>query len=305
MNEISKKATGPTSSQGKAIASKNATKDAIFVKGLLPWEDPAALEQLMQELRQQWGDSASARLLMLSIEQAYVELQRLMLAQKNRIAGTMQSVNIARQFAQEAGIDVLTATQLPHWFFDDEQQVQKDWAIELDRAQEQALELKAAFHDRLVPSIAQDYPDLFAYVMEGYGNQHSFLTILGHRYKQPTPVLNLGAVSNEIGEKYRFHLIWASAPQRHEQIIRGLRAQQMIEAMNLDQFSRYLTRCQNAITKGIQSLALLKETLRLEACRQREAKQISMTVELAQTQSAANASSFAANAAPMAGVNTA
>lgn len=31
---------GPKTVAGKAISSKNATKDAIFAKGLLPWEDP-------------------------------------------------------------------------------------------------------------------------------------------------------------------------------------------------------------------------------------------------------------------------
>lgn len=255
---------GPKTDVGKAISSKNATKDAIFVKGLLPWEDPQHLAQLMQDLQKQWGGHASAKLIMLPIEQAYIELQRLMVAQKNRIEGVMQSLDIARQFASEAGLDLLKASQFPAWYFLQDEDGEKEWALHIDCAQEQALALKANFHDRLVPTIEQQYPDLFQYVMDGYKQNQSFISVLGHRYRQSTPTLNLGVVSNEIGEKYPFHLIWAQAPQRYELIIEGIRAQQMVEAMNLEQYSRYLTRCQNAITKGIQTLAQLKETLRLD-----------------------------------------
>lgn len=284
---------GPKTEAGKAVSSKNAIKDAIFVKGLLAWEDPHELEALMQELQEQWGNHASARLLMLPIEQAYVELRRLMVAQKNRIEGMMLNLDIARQFAFEASLDITLASQFPDWYFLEDDQGQRAIALELDRAQAQALDLKAHFSDRIVPAIEKEYPDLFDYVMDGYAKNQSFLSVLGHRYRQTTPTLNLGLVSNEIGEKYRFHLIWATAPARFETIIRGIRFQKMVEAMNLDQFSRYLTRCQNTITKGIQNLAQLKETLRMDEERQIKFRLEQATIDLVQVNAvAANASVF-------------
>lgn len=294
MNTLVKNATGPTSPEGKAVSSKNATKDAIFAKGLLPWENPQELAVLMGDLQRQWGNHASAKLIMLSIEQAYIELQRLMVAQKNRIEGVMQSVDIGHQFVSEAGLDLLLANQLPAWFFLQDDDGEKEWALYIDRAQEQALTLKANFNDRIVPVIEKEYPDLFQYVMDGYAKNQSFISVLGHRYRQSTPTLNLGVVSNEMGEKYRFHLIWARSPQRFEIIIQGIRAQQMTEAMNLEQFSRYLTRCQNAITKGIQSLAQLKEALRLDEERQARLLMERSTINLSPTAcaNAANASVY-------------
>lgn len=284
---------GPKTVAGKAISSKNATKDAIFAKGLLPWEDPQELAVIMAELQAQWGNHASARLLMLPIEQAYVEMRRLMMAQKNRIEGIMLNLDIEHQFIKEAGLNGLLANHLPDWYFLEDDGEQKTRALELNRIQEQALDLKNHFSDRIVPTIEQEYPDLYRHVMAGYAKHQSFLSVLGACYRQPTPSLNLGVLSNEIGEKYRFHLIWASAPERFETIIRGIRSEKAVASMNLDQFSRYLTRCQNTITKGIQNLALLKQTLRIE--REHEAK-LSLeqtTIDLAQVNAvAANASSF-------------
>lgn len=247
----------------------------------------------MAELQAQWGNHASARLLMLPIEQAYVEMRRLMMAQKNRIEGIMLNLDIEHQFIKEAGLNGLLANHLPDWYFLEDDGEQKTRALELNRIQEQALDLKNHFSDRIVPTIEQEYPDLYRHVMAGYAKHQSFLSVLGACYRQPTPSLNLGVLSNEIGEKYRFHLIWASAPERFETIIRGIRSEKAVASMNLDQFSRYLTRCQNTITKGIQNLALLKQTLRIE--REHEAK-LSLeqtTIDLAQVNAvAANASSF-------------
>ena len=153
--------TGPVTHECKAIASKNATKDAIFSKGLLPWEDPQELENLMLGLRKQWGDNASARLLMLPIEQAYVEMRRLMMAQKIRIEGVMLNLDIVRQFAAEANLDFTLANQFPDWFFLEDDGKEKAWAQEADLVQQQALLLKEKFSDQIVPTIEQQFPDLY------------------------------------------------------------------------------------------------------------------------------------------------
>ena len=268
-------------------------RDAIFVKGLLPWEDPQEIEAIMGELQEQWGNHASARLLMLPIEQAYVEMRRLMVAQRKRIEGVMLNLDIKHQFIREADLNIVLATQIPDWYFLEDDGGQKMRALELQRVQEQAYYLNTHFNDHMVPTIEQKYPDLHRYVMTGYSKSHSFLTVLGHRYRQSTPVLNLGIVGDEIDTKYRFHLLWSTEPERFEMIIASIRAQRMVEAMNLDQFSRYLTRCQNAITKGIQNLALLKQTLRIEQEHEAKLRLEQATIDLTQVNTvAANASSF-------------
>jgi hypothetical protein len=71
----------------------------------------------------------------------------------------------------------------------------------------------------------------------------------------------------------------------------------MIEAMDLEKFHRYLTRAQNAMTKGIQGLALLKETLRIEQERAEQSKRIVSsiqvdTIAINALPGAANASTF-------------
>lgn len=294
------KATGPVTAEGKAIASKNATKDAIFSKGLLPWENAQELEDLMMGLQQQWGNHASAKVLMLPIEQAFIEMRRLMMAQKKRIEGIMLSTNIARKFAQEAGFEDLAFMYLPHWYFLESGDDEKAFAIFIDCVQEEALRLKEHFHDRLVPTIEKDFPHLYQYVMDGQPSNASILTVLGQRYRQPTPALNLGVLSNQIGEKFKYHLQWATDPERFEGIIEGIRAEQMIEAMDLEKFHRYLTRAQNAMTKGIQALALLKETLRLENERLKQAQLQVPAIDLELTaitasNSAANASTFSSS----------
>ncbi|CAB4813563.1 unannotated protein [freshwater metagenome] len=293
MNSNQRIATGPTTSEGKSISSKNATKDAIFSKGLLPWEDARELEDLMMGLQKQWGNHASARILMLPIEQAYIEMRRLMMAQKKRIEGVMLSTDIARQFVQEAGFAELSFLYLPHWFFLESGQDEKDYAIFIDRVQEEALKLKANFHDQIVPTIAQKFSNLYQYVMENQPSHASILTVLGQHYRQPTPALNLGALSNKIGEDFKYHLQWATNPKRYEGIIEGIRAQQMIGAMDLEKFHRYLTRTQNAMTKGIQALAQLKETLRLEGERVEQKKLHSNAIEIVEIHAqASNASPF-------------
>jgi len=299
MSNTKRVATGPTTTEGKSISSKNATKDAIFIKGLLPWEDAQELEELILGLQKQWGNHASAKVLMLPIEQAFVEMRRLMMAQKKRIEGIMLSTHIARKFSQEAGLGELAFMSLPHWYFLESGDDQKEWAIYIDQVQDQALTLKDNFQDRLVPTIEKDYPSLYQYVMNGQPSNASILAVLGHRYRQPTPALNLGVLSNQISEKYKHHLQWAADPERYEGIIEGIRAEQMIEAMDLEKFHRYLTRAQNAMTKGIQTLALLKETLRLEQERAEQAKRIASSIQVDTVVTnalpgAANASTFTA-----------
>jgi hypothetical protein len=182
-----------------------------------------------------------------------------MSAQKLKVEGAMMQLNIAQQFAKHACFDILGAHLLPSWYFSDDDDGQKKWAIWIDQAWLQAAKLQRSFHDSLVPRIAQDYPQLFEYVMKGQLANASFLSVLGLRYKQTTPSLNLASLMNEIREKYPHHLKWAADPRRYQIIIDALRADLVLQALDLDKSSRYMTSIQNRLLKATQALIHLKQ----------------------------------------------
>jgi len=252
--------TGPKTLLGKQSSAKNARKSEIFVRGYLDWEDIEQKKALHERLLEQWGtDDPTSQIFIATIEQANLECERLMSAQKLKVEGTMMQLNIAQEFAQHASLDVLGAHLLPAWYFSDDDDGQKKWAIWVDQVWLQAAKLQRNYHDSLVPRIAQDYPQLFEYVMKGQSANTSFLSVLGLRYKQTTPSLNLVSLMNEIREKYPHHLQWAADPRRYQIINDALRADLAFQALDLDKSSRYMTSIQNRLLKGAQALIHLKQ----------------------------------------------
>lgn len=252
--------TGPKSTAGKKVSSKNSRKSSIFVKGYLPWEDVEQKQLMHQQLCDQWeANDPTKQILISTIEQGHLELERIMFAQKQKVEGAMQSLNIAQEFCKQAGLSILSAQELPSWYFADDDGGQKEYAVWLDEVWLEASKLQKSFHDSLIPTISQRYPKLYEYVMDGQPNNASFLSTLGQRYKQPTPALNLSGVMNEIGEEYGQHLLWAADPVRYQTIIDGIRGNQMMLAMDLDKTTRYITGIQNRILKGITGLVGLKQ----------------------------------------------
>jgi len=294
MSKLVKNATGPITEEGKKKSSQNARTNCIFVKGLLANEDPQALQAFMNGLQAEWGTEPSAQMHLMFIEQAVIEVQRIQLAVKERIEGKMQSSNIAHQFASETGLPL--SSQFPYWFFAQDDGRQKEVALEVDRVKDEADYLYAHYRDRLAPNLATEFPHLYKYVMRGQPSNQSFLVSLGLRYKQSTPILNFGAVSNEIAKKYPDHLVWASDPEGFEITIRGIRAQQRLEVMELEKMGRYLTRAQNAITKAMTSLMGQKQYRLMMARQERELLLEQNTIQLIDTsQPSANASVFVAS----------
>ena len=252
--------TGPKTPLGKQSSAKNARKSEIFVRGYLDWEDIEQKKILHDRLIEQWGaDDPTSQIFIATIEQANLECERLMSAQKLKVEGAMMQLNIAQQFAQHANLDLLGAHHLPSWYFSDDDDGQKKWAIWVDQVWLQAAKLQRNYHDSLVPRIAQDYPQLFEYVMKGQLANASFLSVLGLRYKQTTPSLNLASLMNEIREKYPHHLQWAADPRRYQIIIDALRADLALQALDLDKSSRYMTSIQNRLLKATQALIHLKQ----------------------------------------------
>ena len=251
-------ATGPKTPQGKAISSKNAQKSAIFSQGYLPWEDGAAKEREFELMCEHWHAKDPMRQMLLrNIQQASLASERMALAQRQRIEGLIQSERIKKLFAQEAGLSLLGAEQLPMWYFALDDQGEKELALYLMRVQAQALELKTHYSDTIVPQIEQRFADLYAYVMQGQVVKASFLMVLGQRYKQSVPTLNLGAVINQISEHYPHHIDWAQQAGRFQAIIDGLRGDQVMHGLDLEKSTRYATTFQNRMIKGMQALAAL------------------------------------------------
>lgn len=249
---------GPKTAEGKQISCKNAQKTTIFTKGYLECEDQAQKQAQFDRLSEQWQAYDPTRHIVLrTIEQAGLGLERMMALEKTIIEGAMQSLDIADEFVQMAGLKNVRADVLPPWFFMGDDEGQKKFAVLIDLIWQQASALKSQFSDRIVPQIAQLYPELYAYVMKGQAPNASFVMVLGQRHKQSTVTLNLVELMNAIVEKYPHHLTWAQSPQRYQLIINAIRAKRTQEVMDLDKTNRYATSFQNRIFKGFQMLAVL------------------------------------------------
>lgn len=253
------KSTGPTTQKGKAISSQNAIRKGIFVKGYLPGEDVSEQQALVHYLIAQWKvEQYPERLTHIrEIEEADLRIARIRSAERLQIEGAMLSKEVAYEFSQHARLPAGVHTQLPPWFFRNDAYGldEKDMALFYDRVQEQALDLKARFCDQIIPHIEQEFPQLHEYVLEGFPLKTSFITALGQRYKQSAPTLNLGLVSNEIGEHYRMHILWASDPVTFETIIEGIRGRIIREILCDDKTNRHIVSAQNRKLKSEYALA--------------------------------------------------
>ena len=262
MNSI-KKSTGPVTKEGKAISSKNATTKGIFTKGYLPEEDTSEQMALVQGLVKAWDvERHPERMTFIrDIEESDLRLARAVNCERLQIEAQMQSLDIAQEFASIAGMPSTTYQSLPDWFFrDDDVGVQaKKWAIYIDLVQSEAQDLRKNFSDQIVPQIEKDYPNLYYHIMRGQRVGSSFLIVLGQRFAQSAPTLNLAKLINEIGEKYPQHLIWAQDPQRYEIFIRGIRARIETEILGDEKTTRYLVSAQNRKIKATQTLAALTQ----------------------------------------------
>ena len=267
------RSTGPVSKEGKAISSQNAITKGIFTKGYLPWEDPQEQEQLVHALVKGWdANQHPERMTFIrDIEEADLRLARARQAERLQIEGVMQSHDIAREFVNSAGLAITLYNVLPHWFFrtDEVGQYEKRRALYLDRVQEQALECKLLFNDQMIGQIQERFPDLHHYVMQQERPNTSFIAAISVRYKQSVPTLNLGVLSNEIGEKWAMHLQWALDPERYEIIIAGIRAKVVMEILGDERTTRYLVSAQNRKLKASQGLAAMTQLQWQKAERQR------------------------------------
>jgi len=260
MAKTIQKQTGPKSIAGKKIVAKNARKGNIFTKGYLPSEDITEKQIEFELMCEQWqAYDPSRQLVLRTIEQASLGLERMMAVEKIKIEAAMQSLDIAQKFAARAGLGVMYGSTLPAWFFMEDDGSQKQHAIYLDLVWQQANTLREKFSDQIVPHIREYFPDLHHFIMHKQSSNASFLMVLGQRYQKSAVTLNLAELMNSIGTKHADHLIWARDPARYQLIINGIRAEQMYEVMDFERSNRFATSFQNRIFKGYQALSFFSQ----------------------------------------------
>ena len=252
--------TGPKTNEGKKSSSLNAQKGAIFTKGYLKSENIEQKQAQYEALTQQWGAYDPTRQMILrTIEQANLGIERQMLFERQKIEALMQSANVAQQFARHAGLSAMSAPLMPAWYFSDNGAREKQIAAIVLKVYEQAAQLKREYSDQIVPHIKARYPDLYDYLMEGQPVTAQFLIVLGKTYKQTTALLNLSQLMQSFDDSYPHHLVWARDADRYEILVMGLRAQQIEEAIDLDKSNRYATNLQNRLLKGVNALVTLDQ----------------------------------------------
>jgi hypothetical protein len=252
--------SGPKTEAGKAVASKNARKDSLFVKAYLPHEDAASQQALFAQLRAQWrADDPSRLILLRSIEQAQLGIERMLYIEQKKLTGIMQSVTIAKAFCERAGLPEAIAEKLPAWFFINNGGKDKQHAARVAEIYDEANQLKSQYSDQLAAQVKDCYPALHQYVMVRAKESSSFIMTLGQRYGQSAVTLNLAALMNELNDRFPYHFVWAEAPERYQAIIDGLRAEQMEAAIDFEKSTRYATNFENRIIKGYSALAALDQ----------------------------------------------
>lgn len=135
----------------------------------------------------------------------------------------------------------------------------KDEASWVRKACDQARQFKDNYKDFLSAQVAEQYPDLYQYVLSTCASGTTFITGLGQRFKQAIPALNLLALINEVDKSYSYYLRWGKDPERYQAIIDGIGAEYMLKVMDLDKIVRYATNFQNCLIKGLTSLVAMDQ----------------------------------------------
>ena len=285
--------TGPKTINGKKASSQNAQKGAIFTKGYLASENIEQKQMEYEALTVQWGAYDPTRQMILrTIEQANLGIERQMLFEKQKIEALMQSADVAQQFARHAGLSAMAATMMPAWYFSDGGAREKRIATSILKVFEQAEQLIQEYSDQIAPHIKTRYPNLYDYLMEGEAVTAQFLIVLGKTYKQTTAILNLHKLIEGLDKHYYHHLVWAKDADRYQILVTGLRAQKIEEAIDLDKSNRYATHLQNRLLKGVYALVTMDQI---------EVNSLSMaqaTLTISEAESEGSSISLTASSAP-------
>lgn len=254
------KSSGPKSLAGKQKSARNAFKSGFYSKGLLPWEDAKAQETQWHALVDYYHAYDPVRVgLLRTLEFALLQQERLMVMEREKIAGAMQSVDVALEFVKRANLPLASYVSMPAWFFKLDDAGEKAFALKIARIHREAIHFKNHYSDHLAGQVREHYPHLFDYVMDGERPGTSFAIALGQEFKQPTPVLNLGGLINELQDDYPHHLTWADDPEHYQYLINGLRVEVVERVVDWDRSSAQACAIQQRILKCMAGLAALDQ----------------------------------------------
>jgi len=227
---------------GRSNSARNALKRGVFTNTLMPEEDPDAVEQVVENLCNQFQvDDASGEILVRRFVQNTMKIKRLDQAQADYAEGYMHSEQARHEFCDYVGLSQSDASELPSWyFFSDEESGEK--ARYIMQVRTEALDLKEKHSADLMVSAKKRYPDLWHYVMGAEGSHVAKLHGLGERlmllFKETSAPLNLQALVAHLEKRYRFEIYWAQDEERYTSVVCAIRAKAELDAMTNPNWTR-------------------------------------------------------------------
>ncbi len=279
------KHTGPRTAVGKLNSSRNALKKGIYSNALLPNEDPQALEALADDLGRRFDvQDAAGEILVNRLLQTTLQSNRLQTAQANLIRAKMHTMEVRRAFCVQVGIDVLAATELPNWYFE-EDDTKRQAALEMTNVWAEAKILRENFSTDLILRARKEFPSLWRYLMgpDGSAIQKVHAT-LGERiatlYKHPSPLSNLQELINELEKKHQHALLYAKNAERYEAVINGLRSKAVLDVYSDPNWSRADAATHKRTNELVGSLlGLQRENSKLQPLEVIESSEVTKTLE--------------------------
>ena len=279
------KHTGPRTAVGKLNSSRNALKKGIYSNALLPNEDPQALEALADDLGRRFDvQDAAGEILVNRLLQTTLQSNRLQTAQANLIRAKMHTMEVRRAFCVQVGIDVLAATELPNWYFE-EDDTKRQAALEMTNVWAEAKILKQNFSTDLILRARKEFPSLWRYLMgpDGSAIQKVHAT-MGERiatlYKHPSPLSNLQELINELEKKHQHALLYAKNAERYEAVINGLRSKAVLDVYSDPNWSRADAATHKRTNELVGSLlGLQRENSKIQPLEVIESSDVTKTLE--------------------------
>jgi hypothetical protein len=224
--------TGPKSPAGKAASASNSIKSGVFSQALMPWEDPKQFELLRKKLARQWDcktqtqESLVRQLAMLFLRQERVARAISMKAQ------AYFSIHHHRiMFCENAGISQRLASELPAWFFTNEQ-APREHARHLRRALAQAHSLMSNYSELGAIKAHLELPDLYEEVMGTRATlpRTGIIEKLRSRFAMVDTKEDLQAFIDELNERHALELLWAKQPERLDAVAEYMRSQVVLQS---------------------------------------------------------------------------
>jgi len=250
---------------------KNALKSGIYANRLLEGEDAQLLQETIDGLVGDFEVSTSIGYqLAQELAQVMLKMSRSERWQCDLIASHMAKHKTRCEFASQLNLNVLGASSLPDWYFNDSQEEREsarniyDAFIELDHlirnhSAELMLRVKAA------------YPRLWSHVFgtnQAIQQRYTFSEILSKYSAKTDPQMRLKDLQEHIRSQNLHKILWAISEERYEAVLCGLRAQVQMELAgdpNLQRGETQLHRRKSDLIAQLMQLLREQKTVSLSA----------------------------------------